>query len=133
MERYIQPALLEDNADKKEMLGYTRNFTEEELLSFKDDLADVSIDIDQVEEEKKEAVKGYNETLKQQKTERTRLLKNIRQKAEYVNENCFKFIDHDAREVGYYNEKGNLVYERPIRPDEMQKSIFEVKRTGTSN
>ena len=105
MEKFISPALLEDNADKKEMLGYTRNFTEDELLSFKDDLADVSIDIDQVEEEKKEAVKGYNETLKEQKAERTRLLKNIRQKAEYVNENCFKFIDHDAREVGYYNEK----------------------------
>lgn len=133
MEKYISPALLDDNCDKKEDLGYTKVFTEQELIAFKDDLAEIDIDIDEVEIEKKEAVKDYNENLKDKKTERTRLLKNIRQKSEFVKEECFKFIDHDAREVGYYNKHGQLVYQRPIRPDEMQKSIFEVKRNVANN
>lgn len=131
MEKYIEPALLSDNCDKKESLGYTRQFTPEELAKMKDDLADVSIEIDNIEVEKKEVTKSYNDDLKVKKTGRVALLKNIRFKSEFVNEECYKFIDHDAREVGYYNSKGQLVYQRPIRPDEMQKSIFEVKRTGT--
>lgn len=133
MDKFIQPALMGDNCDKKEELAYTKLFTEDELASFKDELAEIDIDIDEVEAEKKEATKGFNESLKDKRNDRTRLLKNIRQKSEFVKEECFKFIDHDAREVGYYNDHGTLVYQRPIRADEMQKSIFEVKRTGTHN
>jgi hypothetical protein len=73
-------------------------------------------------------LKHEMEPLKQSKAD---LLKNIKTKAEFVNENCYKFVDFDERMVGYYNSEGLLVECRPIRPDEMQRTINMA--TGTDN
>ena len=36
--------------------------------------------------------------------------------------------------AGYYNKLGELVYSRPIMPQEMQKTIFNINRkTGTES
>ena len=35
-----------------------------------------------------------------------KVLKNLRDKAELVEEECYKIVDVENREVGYYNENG---------------------------
>ena len=55
---------------------------------------------------------------------------SVKEKSEFVTENCFKFVDGD--EVGYYNEEGVLVYQRPARPEEKSPNVFRLQRTGTN-
>ena len=62
----------------------------------------------------------------------------LKNRSEFRTEECYKFIDHESGEVGYYNNEGMLVYQRGILPNERQKTIFEnmdfrKKKTGTDN
>ena len=66
--------------------------------------------------------------------ERKTILEGLKKKAEFVEENCYKFIDQEAREVGYYNENGDLIEARPAYSDEMQTTLFQVgRKTGTND
>lgn len=53
---------LQDNADAVEKIGYTHRFTPEELAQKKETLAEVSITINDIEIEKKEAMDEFKET-----------------------------------------------------------------------
>ena len=100
-------AFLMDNCDAVEEKGYMKPFTPEELARMKESLSETDIEINDIEEEKK---------------------------AEFVTERCFKFIDQEAREVGYYNENGDLIESRPAYSEELQTTLFQIgRKTGTNN
>ena len=62
------------------------------------------------------------------------LLKDIKEKAVYAKEECFKFIEQEEKMVGYYNAQGDLIESRPATSDELQGTIFQiVRKTGTNN
>lgn len=126
---------LQDNADSVEKIGYTHRFTPEELAQKKEALAETSIKINDIEEEKKEVMEGYKERLKPLNYEKKELLDHIKRGSEYrENEECVKILDHEERIAGFYNRLGELVYSRPIMPQEMQKTIFNINRkTGTND
>jgi hypothetical protein len=114
---------LKDNCDKVEELGYMKQFTPEEIQQQKDELSEVAIKINDIESERKEAMSEFKTALKPLETQKASLLKNIKTKAEFVREECFKFTDFDDRMVGFYNSDGLLVESRPMRPDEAQRTI----------
>ena len=61
-------------------------------------------------------------------------LEGLKKKAELVEEDCYKFIDEDAKEVGYYNQNGDLIESRPAYSEEIQKTIFQVlRKNGTED
>ena len=123
---------LSDNADSVEKIGYMHRFTPEELSQKKESLAEVSISINEIEEEKKEVMNDFKERLKPLTDQKAELLDNIKLGSEYVaNEECAKIIYHEEKMVGYYNKLGELVYSRPMMPQEMQKTIFTLSKTGT--
>lgn len=124
---------LKDNCDKVEEIGYMKPFTAEELDDMKNELAETSIQINDIEEKKKAQMEVIKEQMKPLLEQKAELLTNIKQKSQYVNENCFKFIDYTEGMVGYYNSEGELVECRPIRADERQLTIFRDLRTGTDN
>ena len=126
---------LQDNADAVEEIGYTHRFTPDELAQKKESLAETSIKINDIEIEKKEVMGGYKEQLKPLNEEKQVLLENIKKGSEYrAHEECAKILDHDEKLAGYYNKLGELVYSRPIMPQEMQKTIFNMNRkTGTND
>lgn len=126
---------LQDNADAVEEIGYTHRFTPDELAQKKELLAETSIKINDIEIEKKEVMDGYKEQLKPLSEEKQTLLENIKKGTEYIpHEECAKILDHDEKMAGYYNKLGELVYSRPIMPQEMQKTIFNINRkTGTES
>lgn len=126
---------LQDNADAVEVIGYTHRFTTEELAQKKELLAETSIKINDIEEEKKDAMENFKERLKPLNADKQILLTNIKNGAEYrLNEECAKILDHEHRLAGFYNKLGELVYSRPIMPQEMQKTIFSINnsKTGTN-
>lgn len=126
---------LQDNADAVEEIGYTHRFTPDELAQKKESLAETSIKINDIEVEKKEVMDGYKEQLKPLNEEKQVLLENIKKGSEYrAHEECVKMLDHEEKMAGYYNKLGELVYSRPIMPQEMQKTIFNINRkTGTND
>jgi hypothetical protein len=133
MDKFISKHLLADNCDAVENIGYTRRFTPEELSLRKEELAETSIKISEIEEEKKQADAAFKYRRKPLDETKSTLITQLKEKSEYIREDCFKYIYHDERMAGFYNADGELVYERPVNAQEMQKTIFSVARTGTDN
>ncbi len=58
------------------------------------------------------------------------MVSNIRAKAEYVTEKCFRFTDQETKTTGFYNPDGILIESRPATADELEPTIYSVLRTG---
>lgn len=109
-------------------------YTPEELQGHKEKLANVSIEIAEIEAEKKQVEADFKGRLKPLKESRAIMVSNIKSKAEYVNEVCYRFTDQETKETGYYNKDGILVECRPATADELQPNIFSmVRKTGTND
>ena len=127
-------AFLKDNCDACEQKGYMKPYSPEELQGHKEKLANVSIEIAEIEAEMKQVQAEYKGKLKPLKESRSMMVSNIKSKAEYVNEVCFRFTDQDTKETGYYNKDGKLIECRPATADELQPNIFSIARkTGTND
>lgn len=123
-------AFLRDNCDAVEELGYVKPLASEQIEELKDKLVENNIQLRDVRADKRAQNKLYNEQIKQLEEENDGVTKQLKEKSEFVTENCFKFVDGD--EVGYYNAEGVLVYQRPARPEEKAPTIFKLQRTGTN-
>ena len=122
---------LEDNADSVEEKGYMKPYTPEELQGHKESLANTMIAISAIEEELAGVKAEYKAKLKPLQEKKSQMVANIKAKAEYVTENCFKFVDRDARMTEYYNAEGDLVEARPSTADEMQMNLFAMNRADS--
>lgn len=121
---------LADNCDAVVDKGYMKPYTPEELQGHKENLANVSIEISEIEAEMKQAQAEFKGRLKPLKEQRTNMVANIRAKAEYVTEKCFRFTDQQAKMTGFYNQDGELIESRPATADELQPTIFAALRHG---
>lgn len=124
---------LDANSDAIEEITYTRRFSPDELADMRNRLADNSIEESDIEAKKKEEMDRFKDKLKPIQKAKTTLLSKLKTKTEQVTESCYKMINREERLVGYYNSDGELVSARPLNAQEMQKTIFEVTKTGTNN
>lgn len=126
---------LRDNADAIEEMSYSKPIPSEQIEKLKEKLADASIKKLEQEEAKKTAVQMYNEEIKGYKNTIKDVADKLKSKATYVSEDCFKMVDTQTRQVGYYNKEGMLVYQRPARQSELQPRLFAMppRQTGTDN
>lgn len=122
---------LRDNCDAVEDLGYTKALPSDEIEALKDRLVENNIQLRDVRADKKAANKEFNDQIKQLEESNDEVTGKLKAKSEFVTEPCFKFVDEESREVGYYNNEGLLVYSRPARPEELNQNIFRMARTGT--
>ena len=131
-------AFLKDNCDGVIEKGYMKPFSTDKMRELKEELAEHSIEIGELEMAKKAATLSYNAELKPLKDRCGQIVHSIKERAEYVKEECYKFVDNDEKMVGFYNADGDLIESRPANPDELQSTIFQIKRledrkTGTDN
>ena len=92
-------AFLSDNCDAIEEKGYMKRFNKDQLDSFKENLSEVAIEINDIEEEKKAVMADFKIKLDPLNDDKKNLLKNIKSKAEYVRERCYKFIDQELERI----------------------------------
>lgn len=118
-------ATLENSADKVEEFSYTKPFTPDQLVIFKDQLSTEMIELKIVEDELQVIKDEYKGKMKPLKKMISDILTHIKYKSESVTEKCYVMIE--GNEVGYYNAEGTLVYQRPVLAGE-QKTIFSIKR-----
>ena len=93
---------LKDNCDSVEEKGYMKQFSSDEILEMKENLSETDIQINDLEDEKKEVTKDIKSRLDPLKYVRKGLLKNIKQKAHFQKEPCYKFVDRAEKQVGFY-------------------------------
>ena len=114
--------------------GYMKQFSPQEIDLMKTELAEISIKMNDIEIEKKALIDDFKERLKPLAQQVGTLLGNLKQKAEYVTEETYKFIYENERMVGYFNSQGTLIEARPMKPEEMQKTMFlQIDKTGTND
>ena len=123
---------LNDNADSVVEKTYMRQFTAEELQSRKEQLANISIQISDVETEKKQVMDSFKERLKPLTEQHASLIEDIRKKAELVSGICYCFVSEEERMTYVINEHGDCIESHPCTAEELQKTVFETLRaTGT--
>ena len=131
--RRSRKEFLDSNADAIENIGYMKAFDPDEIQQQKDILAESSIIVSTLEEELKSVKDSFKEQMKPHVETIQKCLKTIKEGAEYVKEDTYKFVDHEEGMVGFYNSFGDLVSIRQIKPEERQKVLFKFGKTGTNN
>jgi len=148
MKSFINPDLLEDNATSIHKEDVIRYYTEQELLQLKESLADATVqnaqrnylisdisDILKIESENHiEQILSFVKSKKIEGTQGTKALTSfIKETTRAINtghttsyENVYVFADNDEKRVGVYARTGHLLYDRAMRPDEYQQSIFNL-------
>ena len=112
----------------KERITYLRNLTEAEIDAESKELASLCRRRNELEEEKKNVAKDYQtqiDSVKQNIDRSATLLEDGRKECV---EDCFKILDIDAREVGFYNSRGELVRMRKALDSDLQLDMFYQQR-----
>lgn len=123
--------LLRDNCDDYEETRYVKPLSQEELDIKRESLADNCIEFTRLEDELKEVKTGFKTKMDPIKDENKILCQQIKTRQEETAGKLFHFNNHDDAMRYTYDESGELVASRRLRPDEKQKRIsFIAKASG---
>lgn len=98
--------MLEDNCDAIVNEKYTKRFTGTERNERRKRNAEIDLELAIIAEEEKEMkaqIKARKEPLLEEKS---KLLEEIKMNGKYVEGRVFKFVDREAKEVGFYDSDG---------------------------
>lgn len=112
--------ILRNNADKIEQTDYEKELTEEELIAKREEFVDNSIDVSKLEDELAEKKKEYKNKIEPIKLINRSLQKEIKTKKRWVKGQLFYMADHVNGMMETWDETGELVSSRRLRPDEKQ-------------
>ena len=129
--------MLKDNCDKLlEDYGYDKPLSKDQLKAVKDRISSVAVELHDVQEEKKEADKEFNDRIKDLKGSMAEQVKQLKTRTTYTCELCFEFLFREEAKVGVYNKDGHLISERTATIKEMREpeNMFRSQpKTGTNN
>lgn len=106
---------------------YTRNLTDDELLAYKETLAEKSVEQAQILDEFKTVKDSYKEKLKPIAKEISTSLQAIKFKAVDCTGRQYKLADHDEQMIYIVDQKGDVIHSRRMRPEERQYFLKPVK------
>ena len=112
----------------KERITYLRNLTEAEIDAESKELASLCRRRNELEEEKKNVAKDYQTQIDSVKKNIDRSAALLEDGRKECVEDCFKVLDIDAREVGFYNSRGELVRMRKALDSDLQLDMFYQQR-----
>lgn len=115
--------MLADNAERREEFTYQRELSADEITQLKDELSKEIIALEKLEEEKKQEMDSFKESIDPVKKEIKRVTSLLRVRREEVEEDVYLLADQEEGMMGYYNAKGELVYTRPLYANEKQMRI----------
>lgn len=126
---------LESTADGVVKEKYYQRLTSEELTSKKAEFTANALNIEDLEEQKKEVVDEFKNQIQPLKDANKILSSEIRTGFVQKDGKLFMMIDRQTRMVNYYDETGELIESktRPATADELQNTTIHMSlRTGTS-
>lgn len=116
---------LKNSADKVENFTYPRELSNGEIQELQSKLSQDMILVDKEEQALKIAKEIFKSAVKPVKQQMAKNLTMIRTQVEEVTEEVYLLKDVSENKMGYYSKEGKLVFERSLRPEEMQFSIQE--------
>jgi hypothetical protein len=116
--------ILRNNADKVEQTDYEKELTEDELIAKREEFVDNSIDVSKLEDELAEKKKEYKNKIEPIKLINRGLQKEIKTKKKWVKGQLFHMADHINGYMETWDETGELVSSRRLRPDEKQGRLY---------
>lgn len=125
--------VLRDSCDQIVERHYTKKFTQAQKNESREELADLSIQLNELNNKLKELRAEYKAMMKPISERLNLVLDELKAGGEFVKGECFKFIDNDEGKVGFYTPEGHLLEERDLRPDEKQRSVFQTMRRDGTN
>lgn len=124
--------MLEDNCDAIVNEKYTKRFTGTERNERRKRNAEIDLELAIIAEDEKAMKEQIKERKKPLLEEKAKLLEEIKMNGKYVEGRVFKFIDREAKEVGYYDEDAFLVEQRKMTNADKQISLH-LPATGTDD
>lgn len=126
--------ILRDSCDQIEERSYTRKFEQEEINDLRAELAGVSIQLQTLDGELADIRADFKGKTKPLQERVGKILDELKAGGEYVKGECYKFIEPDTGEVGWYSPEGYLLESRAMKPEEKQRTAFQtLRKTGTDN
>jgi|SRR6185437_9241796 len=122
--------MLKDQAEKVEDTTFKRTLTQEELDVKREELAQNLIDIDTKEDELDRIKEEYKGAIKPMKAQCKILLECVKTRKEEVKGQLFHLQNHHEGMMEVYDESGELISSRRLRPDEKQLRAFPLRKAG---
>lgn len=134
--------ILRDSCDKIVEKCYTRKFNTEETNEKRAELANVSIQIADLEEKLAEIRADYKGRIKPLIERMGKIRGELKSGGEWVTGECYQFLDAEENKVALYDPNGYKIEERDMRQEERSRTIFQgirenmkvqMSKTGTDN
>ena len=94
---------------------YQKVLTDEDVQEQEQHFAELHIELARIEAEKAAAVALFNKRIKEKKTLADKALHLINDRREEVTETVYVIISEDGSSQGTYNQRGELVAEKPLK------------------
>lgn len=134
----IEPAervrFLEDNCDRVlKNYPYIRRLSEDELQNLAVEMGENAVQIEVIEDRKREVMAEFKAEMDPFKDRNKVILKSLRSRVEEERGTVYEFRDFDDGKVYVFNNRGEKIESRRLRPDERQGSIMRQIREGTND
>lgn len=123
--------LLQQNADSIQDTEYLKALSPEELDIKREQLTENAIKFSELEDEKKEVMREFKEKMDPLSRANKELLTEIKTRQSKVNGILYHMANHEEGMMETYDEGGELVASRRLRPDEKRQTIFSLPKTAT--
>lgn len=116
--------LMIDNCDEHEKTSYMKDLTQDDVDVKNETISSNCIKVFRLEEELKVIKDGYKDRINPMKEETRELCKQVENRKEQVNGMLFHFADHENSIMNTYDEMGEFVSSRRLKPEEKQARLF---------
>lgn len=120
--------LLQQNADHIEETTYYKPLTQEELDLRRENLTDNAIQLSEYEDDKKEMMADFKLKMDPLTKENKKLLTEVKTRQAEVSGNLYYLANHEDGMMETYDENGELISSRRLRPEEKQQNIFSLSK-----
>jgi len=101
--------------------SFERKFTKEERIEHQAEVSDLTVQIEDAEDQIKDLTKPLREEIKHLKKLRKRTMGEIKLGANLVQEDVYLFQEEKTLTAHVYDQFGNRISVRPLTPEEKQK------------
>ncbi len=123
--------IMQQNAAKIEQTTYMKSLTQDDMDIKRETLTDNAIALNDLAEEKRVISEGFKSKMKPLAEENKILLRHLKTRQEEVDGVLFHMADYDNGIMETYNDQGEFISSRRLKPDEKQGNVFAIQRTGT--
>lgn len=121
-------AKIKETADQVVEHNYKRPYSEEEVTEIRKKISDLCVQISDLERELASVKAQYKAEITPLEASREDLIGDLRSGGDYVDEDCYVFMDFAIDKAGLYNGEGVLLNQKDITLEMSQSTIFSALR-----